>query len=374
LATANGSVWRGDVTRDLASVALMLLAFRCSFERKVLKTLPFKTEAESRFTYSDDISYLQPNRSRGCEKEPIMRKVIFGGANSLDNYFARKDDSVDWLLWSDDLGPIMAEFWKPIDTIVMGRRTYEVAQRMSSGTGGYPGVKSYVFSRTIKAKAGSGVEIISEDAAEFVRKLKNQEGKDICVMGGGLLAKSLFEANVIDEVGFNIHPVLLGSGIPLFYEMKNQIDLELLECRPFKTGCVMVRYRVKPPGEKKKKNLAARKARGASAVKSSQTAKNHKSARNPKVNIDSTQESCLRLCRLMCGKAAPFRSRPCNSRRLCLRSGVRGVASHFSQLSERQSLSAHQAAKPKVSLAFLTDSGEAHESRVSCGIRVYRRS
>jgi dihydrofolate reductase len=64
-------------------------------------------------------------------------------------------------------------------------------------------------------------------------------------MGGGDFAKSLFEADVIDEIGFNIQPVLLGSGIPLFHEMKRQIDLELLECRALKNGCVYVLYKVK---------------------------------------------------------------------------------------------------------------------------------
>lgn len=63
-------------------------------------------------------------------------------------------------------------------------------------------------------------------------------------MGGGELARPLFEAGLIDEIGFNIHPVLLGSGIPLFHRMSRQIDLDLLECRQFKTGCVLVRYRM----------------------------------------------------------------------------------------------------------------------------------
>jgi len=195
-----------------------------------------------------------------------MRKVTFGGANSFDNYFARKDDTVDWLMWTDEVAHIMAEFWKSIDTIVMGRRTYEVALRMGVGGGAYPGMKNYVFSRTMKQnpkKRVKNLEFISEDAAEFVRKLKVQDGKDICVMGGGLLAKSLFEANLIDEIGFNIHPVLLGSGIPVFHEMDHQIDLELLECKPLKNGCVMVTYRVKPPGEKQKKKLTAKKAKNA---------------------------------------------------------------------------------------------------------------
>ncbi|MFN2493308.1 MAG: dihydrofolate reductase family protein [Pyrinomonadaceae bacterium] len=184
-----------------------------------------------------------------------MRTVIFGGANSLDNYFARKDDSVDWLMWNDEVSSIMSEFWKTIDTVVMGRRTYEVALRMGGSGGAYPGVKNYVFSRTMKQNPKSKIknlEIISEDAAEFVRCLKKEEGKDICVMGGGLFAKSLFEADVIDEIGFNIHPVLLGTGIPLFHEMSHQIDLQLIECRALKNGCVLVRYRVKPAARTKR--------------------------------------------------------------------------------------------------------------------------
>ncbi len=179
-----------------------------------------------------------------------MRKVTFGGANSLDNYIARADDAVDWLMWSKEAGEVMRDYWKTIDTVLMGRKTYEVALKQSKGRSNpYPGVKSYVFSQTLKKKAPDGaVEIISTDAAEFVRDLKRREGKDICLMGGGLLAKSLFEADLIDEIGFNIHPVLLARGIPLFHEMNHQIELELLECKPFKNGCVLVTYRVKNRG------------------------------------------------------------------------------------------------------------------------------
>ena len=173
-----------------------------------------------------------------------MRKVIFGGANSLDNFFARKDDSVDWLIWSKDVTKLMTAFWKNIDTMLMGRRTYEVSLRMGGG-GEHAGVNTYVFSRTLKRVEGKNIELVSEDAAEFLRRLKQQPGKDILVMGGGVLAKSFFEADLIDEIGFNIHPVLLGSGIPLFYEMKTQIDLDLLSCQPISKGCVVLTYRVK---------------------------------------------------------------------------------------------------------------------------------
>lgn len=172
-----------------------------------------------------------------------MRKVTFGGANSLDNFIARKDDAVDWLLWGDEAAALMADFWKTIDTLLMGRKTYEVAVRSGMG-GSYPGVKSYIFSRTL-TEAAEGVEIISDGAVEFVRDLKNQPGGDICVMGGGDFAKTLFEADLIDEIGFNIHPVLLGAGIPLFHKMDCQIDLELIDCQRFTNGCVYVLYRVK---------------------------------------------------------------------------------------------------------------------------------
>jgi dihydrofolate reductase len=174
-----------------------------------------------------------------------MRKVTFGGATSLDNFLARPDHSVDWLLWCKEAMDFMTDYWKTIDTVLMGRKTYEVAQRRAKGGGGYPGVRTYVFSRTLREGSGAGVTIVAEDAAEFVRGLKEQEGKDICLMGGGELARALFEAGLIDEVGFNVHPVLLGSGIPCFHPLSRQIDLELLECKPFQNGCVLVRYRVK---------------------------------------------------------------------------------------------------------------------------------
>jgi dihydrofolate reductase len=175
-----------------------------------------------------------------------MRKITFGCANSLDNFIARQDGAVDWLMWSDEVMGIMKDFWEKIDTVLMGRKTYEIALKQSKGKKNpYPHIKSYVFSRTWKAKKEKGVEIITSDAVEFVRTLKSQDGKEICLMGGGDFAKTMFEAKLIDEIGFNIHPILLGSGIPLFLEMKEQINLELIDCKTLKNGCVTVNYRVK---------------------------------------------------------------------------------------------------------------------------------
>ena len=175
-----------------------------------------------------------------------MRKVTFGCANSLDNFIARLDGGLDWLMWSNEVATIMKEYWAKVDTILMGRKTYEVGLAMSKGKKNpYPDIKSYVFSRTWEPKKEDDMEIVSGDAVEFVRDLKQQDGREICVMGGGDFAKTLFEAGLIDEIGFNIHPVLLGSGIPLFLEMKTQVNLELIECKQLKNGCLVVSYRVK---------------------------------------------------------------------------------------------------------------------------------
>jgi len=174
-----------------------------------------------------------------------MRRVIFHLANSLDNYIARKDGAFDWILSSEETASAMTEFWKTIDAVVIGRKTYEPVLKSGTPFPTFPGIKNYVLSRTLKESPDKNIEVIMEDAVEFIRKLKTEEGKDIFVMGGGMLARPLFEANLIDEVGVNIHPVLLGSGIPLFHEMSHQIDLELIKCKTFKNGCVSVTYRVK---------------------------------------------------------------------------------------------------------------------------------
>src|SRR5438270_3140838 len=126
-----------------------------------------------------------------------MRKVTFGVANSLDNYIAGKDGAIDWILGGDEAASVMTEFWKTIDTVVIGRKTYEPVLKSGTPFPTYPGVKNYVISRTLKEGSDKNVEIIREDVVEFIRKLRTQDGKAILVMGGGLLAKPLFEANLI---------------------------------------------------------------------------------------------------------------------------------------------------------------------------------
>ncbi len=174
-----------------------------------------------------------------------MRKVVYGGACSLDGYLAREDGSVDWLMFSDEVAELMKDSWSRFDTMLMGRKTYEVAMANApAGSGDDSGIETYVFSTTLTADDCKGATLVPTGAAELVRSLKAKDGKDICLMGGGVLAASLFEAGVIDEVGFNIHPILLGSGIPSFHKIAKQTNLELVECKQLKNGCVYVLYNV----------------------------------------------------------------------------------------------------------------------------------
>jgi dihydrofolate reductase len=137
----------------------------------------------------------------------------------------------------------------------MGRKTYEVAVSMGGATrekpknnmGGKrskPTVRTFIFSRTLRVPDDPNVELVAGEAAEFVRNLKRQPGKGICLMGGGELAQSLLAAGLVDEIGLNIHPVLLGSGIPTFRDLEKRVKLTLTECRRIDGGCILARYKV----------------------------------------------------------------------------------------------------------------------------------
>lgn len=176
-----------------------------------------------------------------------MRTVTYGAACSLDGYITAADGAIDWLHFSKDAQAAMGAYWKTVDTILMGRRTWEFAAAQGEGGGmdSVRGMTSYVFSRTLESIDRPGVRLVSSDAGAFVRELKAQPGRGICVLGGGELGTALLAAGVVDEVGLNIHPVLLGSGTPLFRDPGHRVALELRENRTIDGGCVLATYRVR---------------------------------------------------------------------------------------------------------------------------------
>lgn len=158
-----------------------------------------------------------------------MRQVVLGLGVSLDGYIARKNGSVDWL--STDWDYDWNAFMSTIDTVIMGRRSWEKMLEMTGGreSNPYKGFDTCVFSRTIRDEEVEGVRFISEDIVPFVQELKDREGKKIWLSGGGELAGAFLEADLVDEIYLGVTPILLGAGIPLFPAFGRQIGLRLIE-------------------------------------------------------------------------------------------------------------------------------------------------
>lgn len=177
------------------------------------------------------------------KEESEMRKVVYALAISLDNFIARHDGAVDWLFMEGEQMKDFAESFKLFDAVLMGRKTYDFG--VSHGMTSYPNMKNYVFSRTLEGSPDKRVEIVAKNPSEFVKGLKREAGKSIWLCGGGELAATLLNDDLVDEIILNVHPVLLGSGIPFFSKIKKQVDLELTNSKVYPNGLALLSYSVK---------------------------------------------------------------------------------------------------------------------------------
>ena len=173
-----------------------------------------------------------------------MRPLKYYVATTLDGFIAHQDGSFDGFLWDDEVVADFFASYEWFDAVLMGRKTYEVGLREGK-TDPYPTMKSYVFSRTMEESPDEKVELISEDAVERVRALKQQPGKAVWLCGGAELASTLFVADLIDELIVKLNPVVFGSGIPLFSGAIRTTQLELTEHKVYANGTVLLHYRVK---------------------------------------------------------------------------------------------------------------------------------
>lgn len=196
-----------------------------------------------------------------------MRKVVLGLGVSLDGYIARKNGAVDWL--SMDWDYDWTAFFKTIDVVLMGRKSWDAALGMnpkknSKATNPYAGMETYIFSKTLKESGVPGVEIVSGNLKEFVAHLKAQNGKNIWLSGGGELAKSFLDEDLVDEIYLGVTPLLLGSGLPLFPELNREVPLRFVSvnvCKHKKEDNAMLEivYEVKKSNLETKKYLNFRK-------------------------------------------------------------------------------------------------------------------
>lgn len=174
------------------------------------------------------------------------RKIIVHIAISADGYIARPDGAVDWLdrpRVKGDYG--LAAFFKTIDTILWGRKTYEKGIAMGMKSSFSPGVKNYVFSHSPQNALLPGFELVQTPVKSFVKSLRKHAGKDIWMMGGGGLIGSFLDEGEIDEFSMHVIPVLIGEGIPLIRPKHRTLPLKLLSTKKFSDGVMHLHYRVR---------------------------------------------------------------------------------------------------------------------------------
>lgn len=173
-----------------------------------------------------------------------MRSLKYYVASTLDGFIAREDGSFDGFVFDDDSTKDYLESLKEFDTVLMGRKTYDVGLK-EGVTNPYPTMKSYVVSRSLKESPDPMVELISENVGERVKQLKNEPGQPIYLCGGADLSATLFAEGLIDEVIIKLNPVAFGSGIPLISPKIKQIDLVLTNSKAYPNGLLFLYYQVK---------------------------------------------------------------------------------------------------------------------------------
>ena len=169
-----------------------------------------------------------------------MRRVLYGGAMSLDGYIAGPNGEYDWIVMDPeiDFAAMAARF----DTYLIGRKTFDAMRRMGSDGQSTPGIQNIVCSRTLKPEDFPNVTVTAE-AELTVAELRTRPGKDIAVFGGGDLFRSLLAAALVDGVEVALIPVLLGGGIPFLPPPAERATLKLKKQHLYKkSGIVSLEY------------------------------------------------------------------------------------------------------------------------------------
>lgn len=168
-----------------------------------------------------------------------MRRLRYNVAMSLDGFIAGYKDEHDWIVEDGtiDFDALFGEF----DTLLMGRKTFEVLRSQEPG-GPASRMKTIVVSSTLRPSDHPEITIISQKVAGAVAALKASPGKDIWLFGGGMLFRSLLDARLVDTVEVAVMPVLLGGGIPLLPSGQRVAGLRLVSSRPLPSGIVLLAY------------------------------------------------------------------------------------------------------------------------------------
>ncbi|MGB1241027.1 MAG: dihydrofolate reductase family protein [Chitinophagales bacterium] len=173
-----------------------------------------------------------------------MRKIKLYIAISIDGYIAQSDGGVAWLDEvpnPDQTDYGYFDFYKSIDTTLMGNATYQQIRTFDIPFP-YPDKVNYVFSRKEQVD-NEDVRFVRKNAVDFVEELQSQKGGDIWLIGGGQLNAVFLKYGLIDEMIVSIMPIVLGSGIPLFAAQDIKDMFTLKKVVSFQSGVVQTTYK-----------------------------------------------------------------------------------------------------------------------------------
>ena len=176
-----------------------------------------------------------------------MRKISLFIATSLDGYIAKPDNDLSFLRLIEKEGEDYgyAEFTNTIDTLIVGRRTYDYVLEEIGPSHYDNGQRDvYVITRTERPQVGKTI-FYTGDITELVKRLKSEKGKNIYCDGGAEIINELLKHDLIDEFIISVIPVLLGDGIKLFKDGRPEQRLEFITAKTFETGLIQLYYRRK---------------------------------------------------------------------------------------------------------------------------------
>lgn len=175
---------------------------------------------------------------------------------SLDGFVAGLNGEMNWIKFDDELFDFVGSMTDKADTALYGRVTYEMMQSYwptaaeqpnaskhdKEHSAWYNKVSKIVLSKTMNEKGLDNTTIISDQLADNINKIKNQDGKNILIFGSPRASHSLLAQGLIDEFWLFVSPVLLGQGIPLFKNVVETTQLKLIESKTFSCGVIALHY------------------------------------------------------------------------------------------------------------------------------------
>jgi dihydrofolate reductase len=169
---------------------------------------------------------------------------------SLDGYIEDSEKNIEWHRWNTEMDQYMGDFFKTVDTIIMGRKTYElmvsywpdITTEDPVITDNMNNLPKLIFSKTMTTTSWNNCRLMHEINIDEFNALKMQPGKDMVIFGGANLASAFTKKGLIDEFRLLVNPVILGGGTHLFNIKDQKFELFLMESKAFNCGNVLLHY------------------------------------------------------------------------------------------------------------------------------------